>query len=70
MRVCLLISACDCKYNMLLTSRLEIAGAVNTSDERVTTTVQGASRVLMICWLGVYLSLERRPLLISRFLDW
>ena len=33
---------CDCKYNMLLTSRLEIAGAVNTSGERVTTA-QGAS---------------------------
>ena len=56
---------------MLLTSRLEIAGAVNTSGERVTTA-QGASRVVdgadMYCWLGVYLSLERRPLLISRFL--
>ena len=36
---------CDCKYNMLLTSRLEIAGAVNTSGERVTTA-QGASRVV------------------------
>ena len=65
---------CDCKYNMLLTSRrLEIAGAVRltlTSDERVTTA-QGASRVVdgaAIYWLGVYLSLERRPLLISRFL--
>ena len=37
---------CDCKYtNMLLTSRLEIAGAVNTSGERVTTAF-GASRVV------------------------
>ena len=43
--VWLFIDQCDCKYNMLLTSRLEIAGAVNTSGERVTRTAQGASRV-------------------------
>ena len=36
---------CDCKHNFLLTTRLEIAGAVNTSGERVTTA-QGASRVV------------------------
>ena len=37
---------CDCKHNLLLTTRLEIiAGAVNTSGERVTTA-QGASRVV------------------------
>ena len=36
---------CDCKYNLLLASRLEIAGAVNTSGER-ETTAHGASRVV------------------------
>ena len=59
---------CDCKYNMLLTQlpvlKLRVLLLTLLVSVLLLRRVLLGLLMALICWLGVYLSLEGRPLLI------